>query len=258
MSILFNLTDVLAAGILTDWLEIADVVRMDSAACCGAGQQRRSLLATLYFPTTVYNTSPLLKDFNLRTADRFTIWLFSRNICVTGIYISRTFLLENDQRVNYLQRCGRSITTICSEDMDPHHVLPVIPFADLCRHCPNVVDITCPLDFTLSEYQTIAQTWPNLTRIVIARGACAESLFTIARNCRRLVHVEIDAFIAKPAKAQFVCELPRTVETLHYDSILRAKPPDLFLWQQPFRRLTCPACAQYAGDSWRGRVMNCC
>jgi hypothetical protein len=261
MSFLLSLVDVVATEIWTCWLEVADIPRLDSAACWGGTRrtQRRAMLACLYSRTTVYKTAHLLNSFNRRTADGFTRWLFSRNVRVDGIYISPTFLREHDQGTRYLQRCGKSIKTIFAEEMHPSSLYPTTPIKRFCRLCLNVVEFTCPHDFTFAEYQEIAQAWPKLTSIVFNSNTCIDALMLFARRCRKLVHVGLgrEGFFPMIAKAQFICALPNTIETLDlgsemYSDIFRSSPEASHVCLATvFRTATLPRLRSVTGELMR-------
>jgi hypothetical protein len=208
MILLLALADDIAAKILTSWLGVEDIVSIDCASC---GGQRQPLQACLYSSATAYDTSHVLKDCNLRTANAYTSWHFSRNANVTGLHVSRALVEDVEQRDNYLQRHGRSITTIHAGEKSP--CCPAL-IAALCTYCPNVTTIVCPVGLSLIEYSGLAHAWPNLRSITVTKGACGEALLLIARGCRELVNVSVDAEVSDEAKGRFLLELPSTVQTV--------------------------------------------
>jgi hypothetical protein len=101
MSILLILLPELQRSILTAWLDLEDVSRLDSACCC---KERQQWMSVLYSPTYDYvyfqfqsvrkcsshrNTHILYKHENV---DAYVHWVALRSVRLTSFYVPRQML----------------------------------------------------------------------------------------------------------------------------------------------------------------------
>jgi hypothetical protein len=219
IDILPALPEAVVSEILTSWLEIVDVGRLDSAACWRA--KRPALLSVLYSPQIVYDTNDFLEDLGLATADAYTLWLLSRSVRVTGLHVSRVFMWKHAQRLSYLQTCGLSIQRIFENNLDI--LVEVSLLHQLCEFCPNVTDLTCSLGskFKQEDYIAITTAWSKLTKISIRNTSnmCGAGLLAIAQNCRELqsfnIHASGAEMLPDNEVAEFIMSLPITLTQLN-------------------------------------------
>jgi hypothetical protein len=177
---LIRLPEEIIISIVASWLAVADVARLDSAVCCGAQQVLRRAFLTCLYAHAVYDTTREVNDFNSRTADWFTDWLFLRNVRVTSIYISRVFVTQQERHDAYLATCGKSITTV---DIGRRNYRVPLPMPSLGQFCRNIVDIRGPHVFQLAYLTAITDTWPNI-RSIEAEHWCEPCLLHLAEHCR--------------------------------------------------------------------------
>jgi hypothetical protein len=211
IDVLPALPEAVLGEILTNWLELADVGRLDSAVCCRG--KRHAVLSVLYSPVAVHKTRNLLHDFCPRAADQFTAWLFSRNVFVTGLYVSRSFIQSHEQRDTYLQHCGHSVECI-HFGLESRQPKPIVALSSFC--C-NVKEIICFDTLVLADNQIMLHSWPSLRCITAHNPICDASMALIAQTCRKLEAVNIcsNAGVkSDQACAAFIAALPSTVRSL--------------------------------------------
>jgi hypothetical protein len=219
--------------IMTGWLGLPDVARLDSAVCCGF---RGWLIRLLSIP--VYDTIQFVQDFSPRSADWFTNWLYSRTVKVTSIYVSRAFVGQNKRRDSYLKICGKYVTNV-SIGTRGHPMW--LPLSSLSKFCPNIASIGGRNFFTHEGFQKITETWPALRSLEL-ENSCHSDLMFLAERCRQLQSFAISFRLSEEFKRTFVQALPPTMEVLNlgeYACIIRPgqNPPT---WYQLLPQLDFP------------------
>jgi hypothetical protein len=199
--------------ILTSWLGLADIARLDSSVCSQA--KRPSALALLYSPVNVYDSSLIIDDLSVFTAENFASWLLMRDAEVTGISVSEAFVRKWDRTEDYLKAHGTRIRKIAFSVLN-RFTFPANFLQRFRQACPNVTEVSCPGSFQLAEYEMLVEAWPKLTKISTAHGLCDAGLLLIAQFCRKLEYIDIAVgnALSEFAKARFIVSVPGTVKYL--------------------------------------------
>jgi hypothetical protein len=134
-------------------------------------------------------------------ADMYTMWIVRRDIAVTELVVTRTFVENASARRRYLLTHGKYVQAVLILAVyDRCEVL----FEDLCLRCPNVVLLNCTtaISPTMSEY--IAHSWNMLTHLMVdvnnlhsvthagtIKGCDIDNLFIAVEACQSLVELTV-------------------------------------------------------------------
>jgi hypothetical protein len=194
--VFWNLPEELTGDLLACWLDVKDTCRLDSAACA---RTERSKLVQL-FQRVVIQARYKFHGVSNR-ADMYTMWIVRRDIAVTELVVTRTFVENALARRRYLLTNGKYVQAVLILAVyDRCEVL----FEDLCLRCPSVVLLNCTtaISPTMSEY--IAHSWNKLTHLMVdvnnlhsvthagtIKGCDIDNLFIAVEACQSLVELTV-------------------------------------------------------------------
>jgi hypothetical protein len=169
MFLLIDLPEALLSSLLSTWLTLVDVARVDSAVCCTA--HRNDFLRTAYHPSTLFHEVPTTtwRD-HYATGDLVNIWILRKGASVTGFYATAAFLHNHELRSRYLHDHGGAIRWL--EFM---HYIESSVGPDAYARC----------------IRDIVQYCPNLTRMEGMDCLDEASLISIARSCALLEDLDV-------------------------------------------------------------------
>ena len=197
-------TDLLA-DILTKWLHIRDVGRLDSAHCNKA--QRNELLQfldndTLVFPMVISVWKGMLE------------WVLRRRVRMEGFVFERNFNLLFESTTNFIALNGQHISNLCFNSCDRETLLD--PLTDVSFACPNLQIVSfgkCEIKSCIRGILTgckklyrlhfenctnISDTCvakihcPSITQLVMKDCATDSALTAFANACPNLLSLELE------------------------------------------------------------------
>jgi hypothetical protein len=175
----YNLPECLLRGVLSDWVEIADVVWLDSATCSGD----RTIYLNMVKGGVVLRSENFLSSPD--DASAAMRWVFKRSAALTCVVMNRAFSESNKERVEYLKTKGGCIRAITTSASDFNQVWePAL--ADLCEYCPTLTFLkwTCPLGYKcICE---MLKAWNGLTHVTITQEIPGEGLIAVGKTCQML------------------------------------------------------------------------
>lgn len=188
MTFVISLPDAIVSILLTDWLQIQDVARLDSAICQATSRQQFIQLA--YAGGLVYNTRHVVYHTSECIRKLPTIgllqWTKLRGACISAIAITQDLTDDAEHRSTVLSSTGasnRSIFYVLSKLSDLYWKQT---WNELLSHCPNVVELVCHSAFGPSECVQIGQTWPDLESIQLGDYATDDCLHNIGLYYHKL------------------------------------------------------------------------
>jgi hypothetical protein len=157
MAQVFDLPDTLIHHLLSSWLYVRDIRRLDSALCCRVHRttylrivQSREFAVRPQFRCKTYGWDAFGNDRFLITCDdrdkgelrditqRFTVWLMKRDISTSILDVHSMWSQNPLDRVSYLQKHGDSVNEIsCFGDVNNS----TTSLTNLLQHCPNVLAV---------------------------------------------------------------------------------------------------------------------
>jgi hypothetical protein len=191
MSLIVGLPEAVSWSVLTVWLGMVEVCKLDSAFCVEAA--RSSFMALAYSedaPACDYSAKEDA-EFNKRYYRResFNRWLLKRRVGISGFAISRGIEVEHDERREWLRRHGMKVAWIsCAgyqrKDIDWEDSQTA--WIDLRDHCPNVTAFRCPANFSATDAALIGQAFRSLKVFIPAPDITSECLQALSQHCHSL------------------------------------------------------------------------
>jgi hypothetical protein len=142
---LWNLPEELAHNVLSSWVGVDDVCRLDSAVCSKALRATflRVIRLTGFVISSCYEP-PMWKFHPSRVSelrDQFMVWIMSRDLAISEVAVTRSFVQDEYERISYLQRHGEKITAITCQERDLEACTNVYVervLSGLCEYCANI------------------------------------------------------------------------------------------------------------------------
>jgi hypothetical protein len=189
MTLPIELPDVLLTVILSAWLTIKDVARLDSSFC--SNEHRQDLLSIAYGRHAVLQL-PVKVSIYSAMCDRFQAWVLRKDACVSGFFVTPELVNRYFERwKEHLQRHGRSIqwvecSCVLSEESTARSAESV------AAHCPKLTKFTAVCDVTV--YEIIAEHCPLLEELSIPpyRHYTPRAVAAITRFSANLRWLEVD------------------------------------------------------------------
>lgn len=208
MGWLLLLPEELLASLLSDWIDVKDLARLDTAYC--SRSKRPGLLADLASCVT-QNIEPLCERREQRTRwakiDGLMAWILQRNICVSAVYVTTCIANYVRRLPAYLQRNGGRIRKVyynsTSLEIPVKHLESTLEL--LSQHCPNITNVTCPRSFT-APFSHHLRAWPNLQSITVGAAVTDLDLQFIALNFTHLTRMDGSGYVTATSEGwkQFI------------------------------------------------------
>jgi hypothetical protein len=202
---LLNFPDVVLRRLLTEWLGLRDVVRLDSAFCCRASYVRYSLLAYDKHTALTVDKNDSNSKFSLAMN-----WASRRNAHLDGIYVDEVTNVKSLSK--FLATSGNAVRWVacsCKNDTADYNIL-MQQLAEISLRCPKVrwLRLDCLRSDVLwdNSLVTLTQSFQMLTELTLSKVVnlsagglivalshckCLESLHIKTRNQRIPVEVAI-------------------------------------------------------------------
>jgi hypothetical protein len=204
LSFFLSLPSELQHDILTSWLDLKDIVHLDSS-CCTC--ERQQCLTALYAPMYLHVPARFLHvrlpgepsdQFNpdLPAVDAQMDWVMTRSVRVASLALTQAvstysgfldFLKENGVYVTRVDLVQGSTTSWTWETG---------AMGEVREHCPNVTELILPGNTSAADCSECARAWPRLREIYIVQ-AQKGVLGQIASGFRDLVAVRVQEIPGK-------------------------------------------------------------
>lgn len=191
MSSILSLPDGVLRDILVLWLKVQDVGRLDMAFC--TTELRGQFCEVAYACGSVYSTPEWLfrptRLVNTGSCNLYILWALTRDVSVSGLFVTNLFESNRVKRIQYLQNHGKYVRKVlyapdCASSPGWEDAL-----SDLCQYCPNVKNLHCSRSFHTAAYEQLARAWPHLTSIVLGTNVKDECMEHLGKSCRKLTKI---------------------------------------------------------------------
>jgi hypothetical protein len=194
MSLLSSLPDALLSSLLSGWLAITDVVRLDSAICSSA--LRGEFERVAYKSQTVLSVTGTFETLKRRGTEKMDEWIFIKGLQVDGFYASDYFLETHNARSDYLTKHGRNVKWIRYEAnfrADPNDVAKYrLSVLDIAKHCPNLERLVVKHCLNEEILLKVFRCCPLLEELSVQMKTCTSKIvLELAESCSRLRRVSL-------------------------------------------------------------------
>jgi hypothetical protein len=212
---LWNLPEVLINHVLSLWIGVRDIGRLDSAMCGNIIRNSflhfihasRLTIHQCYEPHELKNAGDL--------TNQFMIWIVKRNLALTELTVTLTFARNKHSRTVYLQRHGIRIKSVTFQEWDMKVCSNAEVMNDLCEQCPNVLALVWGVKTSVEARPQILDRWKQLMVLRLRVATDSSTWSSLLLTGRDLV------VICKDCQALTELALERDVEQ-HLDRILPA------------------------------------
>jgi hypothetical protein len=197
MCILTNLPEALLLSELSAWLTIKDVARLDSAMCTSA--LREEFLTVALRATLQYQADITSED---EIYDKMNDWIIRKGAAVAGFHVTRSFLHNHEERVEYLKKQGHGLVwvkygayfAIRDDVHDTAEIqrTSVRSAMDVAQYCPNLRQFHGEYYHGDSVLVKIAQSCPQLENFKAWFENITDVTITaLSKGCSKLKRVDV-------------------------------------------------------------------
>lgn len=180
---IFYLPDGYLQEIWTEWLNLVQLIALDSACC--SHQARRQLLTSLRRAVEQQH-SEYAEAIRLKRvrglSDRFFCWAVERDVTMS-ICIAHELLANSPLRSKFIAKSGLMVREMVCLPRNTSHV----DFSTLCtiaKCCPHTTDLTLYGSWTGDDsLREILQFFPSLNRLTLSSAVCSSGGLSSALAC---------------------------------------------------------------------------
>jgi hypothetical protein len=188
MFMLLNLPQALISSVLSTWLTIVDVARLDSAYC--SSHHRSEFLEAAYEFGTALQYPPAMNVLN-NCCNAMSLWILSKGAPVSGLFVTSNFSLQNG--TSYLQHHGRHIQWVDHEgnwrpraDCSQHTTA-------LAQYCSRLMRLNASTCLDEEGLMRIIQHCPLLEELTVASSCTSQVVMELSRTYSRLKRLSLHA-----------------------------------------------------------------
>jgi hypothetical protein len=193
-SLLNDLPEVLLSSLLSTWLTLVDVARVDSAVCSTV--HRSDFLRSVYQPSTLFREVHLLPwEENHAMGDMINAWIMKKGVSVAKIYATPFFVNNRQLRRTYLQRHGRAIRSLhymrnlCSSVNYSECTPSAVTVAE---YCPNLTEFDAGNCLFEPALLAIAKGCFLLKKLMLCGTGCTQQvIWELSANCKRIQELHL-------------------------------------------------------------------
>lgn len=219
MSTLIGLPEAVSCRIFVNWLQLADLSKLDSSFC--NHQQRVPFKDTAYgsSPRLVYENIPAIKSMKDVQYRQFLTWLSLR-----GLHVKKFCIVLKHQNMlhEHLGDRGASLRSIDLVGYEIHAALRQMIMADIVAYSPALTHLGMDC-FFFDTTDTITSLFRHCNDIISLRIACSSercsAFAVVAEHCTHLRNFEISSIGIGTEDLQ--CILQRNAATLESLHMLR-------------------------------------
>lgn len=144
----------ISALVIAEYLNLADIVRLDTAYC---GKDARNQFISLYREDACLLTLKKQSIINF-TVPAF-LWFASRSLSVQGLSLHKTWNPSvTDRLIAYVKNCGKSIKFF-HPALDRGDTMSVVQFKTILKYCPEMaVIVGIPVSFVTKHAMKVVRT----------------------------------------------------------------------------------------------------
>jgi hypothetical protein len=187
--------------VLSEWLDVTDVGKLDSATC---SCDRASYLNMVKDDVTISGKEIL---------NQVTKWVLKRGIALTWVTVNQAFGESTSDRVKYLKIKGRSVRGIKTSNTDLGQFWDSV-VRELCEFCPAVTFLEWSGPLGHGTTCMMIGAWSGLlTHITLKANITGAELIEIGGTCHMLVDLDVGCSDSA-AWSQFFLVCSRTLQSI--------------------------------------------
>jgi hypothetical protein len=188
MHLLLSLPEVLQSSVISVWLTIVDVARMDSAMC--SRLHRQDFLHAAYQTGAVLSYPRRAFGWHQKS-DLANAWIFSKNISVDGFHPSPIILKRNMERKIYLQQHGSAIQWIHCFDTNMTISFNLVIALEVAQYCPRLTRFAGDESVPSYVLPILLPRCPLLTDLIYSGYWGASEFTALTEHCTKVKRLHI-------------------------------------------------------------------
>jgi hypothetical protein len=207
MSWFYDLQWDLLRYLLTSWVTVREIGRLDSATCHRGDRARFfRVVKARQFVALQHRKLVERPQERLDLKRDATMWLFKRCIGVSQLLVTTAFEEFSERKFRYLKRHGKKVREV----IFTYHTITEDPkgrdavLDQIRARCPKVLLLDWIPGIEVEACTRFAEKWKGLTHVNICYFITGEALLVIGRECKTLTHLQASCRDGAPAWMAFL------------------------------------------------------